>query len=292
MKSGLIIINAFTKLDKVLHMVDRFSEEFDKLGVYIDSMTNQQAHIFVNEFGCFEHNLKRYDFVVYLDKDVLIAEMLEREGYRLFNSADAIRLCDDKMLTHISLANHHLKMPKSILYPLRYGEGDDARFLQFVKEQLDYPLIIKKNYGSQGSGVYLVDSDEEFKKVNDELRMEPHLYQQFIASSRGKDTRVILIDHKVVAHMERESYGDFRSNMALGGHASVKPLPKSFEEMAIKASELLKLDYCGVDIATDSDGSPVLLEVNSNAFVSTIEEVTKVNVVGIYAKYIYDTVYQ
>ena len=56
--------------------------------------------------------------------------------------------------------------------------------------------------------------------------------------------------------------------------------------MAIKASEILNLDYCGVDILEGKDGEPILSEVNSNAFFEGIEMTTKVNVAGAYVDYL------
>ncbi len=292
MKTGLVIINAFTKLDKILHMKERLIFEFSKLGVQLDEMNNQEVHIYIDDHGNIFHNLKKYDFIVYLDKDTIIASMLEKAGYRLFNGSEAIRLCDDKMLTHVALANNGIAMPKTILSPLRYGGGEDGKFLEYVAKELSFPLVVKKNYGSQGSGVFLIKDIDELKSLNNKLGFEPHLFQRYIASSFGHDTRIIVIDHQVIAHMSRYSNNDFRSNMALGGHASVEKLPESFEKMAILASKILNLDYCGVDIATSENGDPLLLEVNSNAFVSSIEEISKVNVVEAYASYIYKKIYQ
>ena len=49
-----------------------------------------------------------YDFCVFLDKDKAAARLLEKCGVKLFNSASAIEICDDKILTHIAF---------------KYGEG-------------------------------------------------------------------------------------------------------------------------------------------------------------------------
>ena len=40
--------------------------------------------------------------------------MLEKRGVRLFNRAQAIADCDDKMQTHIALADNGIPMPKTL----------------------------------------------------------------------------------------------------------------------------------------------------------------------------------
>ena len=57
---------------------------------------------------------------------------------------------------------------------------------------------------------------------------------------------------------------------------------------AEKAAQVLKLDYCGVDLLYGEDG-PVLCEVNSNAFFEGLEAATGVNVAKLYAEYIVGT---
>ena len=80
--------------------------------------------------------------------------------------------------------------------------------------------------------------------------------------------------------MERINEADFRSNIALGGKGldATNTIPESFKDMAIKASSALKLDYAGIDIAMDDDGSPMFLEANGNAFFTEIEKVTNINI--------------
>ena len=86
--------------------------------------------------------------------------------------------------------------------------------------------------------------------------------------------------------MERRAKeGEFRSNIELGGKGFPVRLTDGFREAAERAAKTLGLDYCGVDLL-DSDGRPVLCEVNSNAFFEGIEQVTGVNVAAAYARHI------
>ena len=86
--------------------------------------------------------------------------------------------------------------------------------------------------------------------------------------------------------MKRSSETDFRSNIELGGVGEAFELPEPFKAVAERAASALGLDYCGLDLLFGDDGSPILCEVNSNAFFAGIERVTGVNIAGRYAEHI------
>ena len=75
---------------------------------------------------------------MFWDKDVNLARMLEREGFRVFNNADGIEACDDKALTFIRLKNKNIKMPKTFIAPMTFDkEYKDILFYFRLKEALD-----------------------------------------------------------------------------------------------------------------------------------------------------------
>ena len=287
---GLIIINAHGFSENTFKQVSAVKSKFDLLNVKVDIRTNADILAYVNEEGNIESSfINNYDFVVYLDKDPYIALMIERSGVRMFNKASSIYLCDDKMLTHITLASHGIKMPKTISSPLVYDKFVVKEFKDKLLKEFSFPLIIKEVYGSLGLKVYLVHDENELSFYMEKLVNVPHIYQQFISSSFGKDVRIIVINHKVVASMERSSKNDFRSNISLGGIGKKIKLSKEFEEVAIKASKILGLDYCGIDILYGPNDEPILCEVNSNAFFEHISKISEVDVALEYAKYIVKT---
>lgn len=284
-KKGLIVTNGYGLADGIKHQVARLTEEFAKLNVELDIKKNNELLAYI-ENGVIKSNLHSYSFVIYLDKDRYIADLLEKSGYRLFNSMNSIIKCDDKMLTHICLANHDIKMPTTISSTLCYRDDGNRNYLNDVGKRLGYPMIVKENYGSLGKQVYLVKNRAELEDIENKLIHIPHIFQQFIKSSKGKDYRIIVIGHKVAAYMKRENKNSYLSNLATGGTAHVVELPSEYLDLAVKASEILGLDYCGVDVLEGENGEPILSEVNSNAFYEGIEKVTGANVAGEYAKYI------
>jgi len=285
MKKGLIVVNGYGLADGIKNQIARLTEEFSKRNVVVDLMKNNEVLTYIDQ-GKIVCNLPKYDFVLYLDKDRYVAELLERCGYNLFNNTKAIVECDDKMLTHIKLSNSGIKMPTTISSTLCYRDDGNRDYLKDVGELLGFPLIVKENYGSLGKQVYLINNPAELKQIEDKLIHIPHIFQKFISSSKGKDFRIIVIGHKVVAYMKRENKNSYLSNLATGGTASQVELPQDYLDVAVKASSILNLDYCGVDILEGENGEPILSEVNSNAFYEGIEKTTGVNVAGCYADYI------
>ncbi len=284
---GIIILNAYIVYPGLAHLADRLIEEGQKEGIHIEKKTNAEIFSFLKEDGTLSKANLDADFIVYLDKDPYIAEILEKNHYRLFNRAEAIRLCDDKMLTYLSLLNSGIKMPKTITAPLCYDAKENHAFIDNLEKKLPYPFVSKTNFGSQGKGVALISSREELIARENEIAFSPRLYQELIKGEKGVDYRLIVVGDKLIASMKRENTnGDFRSNVALGGKGSPVIVPPSFEEMAKKAAAILNLDYCGVDIMKDENGDPVLCEVNSNAFIDGIEKATKINVAQAYIRHI------
>src|SRR5574344_1942457 len=292
MKSGLAIVNADVVLPGSQHFYERMKAELAKENVALGLTTNAEVLSYVNGDGNLDGVTPDVDFILYLDKDLYSSYMLEMKGLRLFNSARSIELCDDKMLTHMSLVNQGIKMPKTVSGPLDYSTQDNDAFINNLEKSFSYPFVAKGNFGSLGKEVYLIKNRQELVAKEKELCHGPRLYQELIASSEGHDYRLIVIGGKFVAGMKRMSdNGDFRSNIGLGGHGEKVTMPKAYIEMAEKAAKILHLDYCGVDLLEGADGEPILDEVNSNAFIEGIEKVTGINVAKAYADHIIKTIF-
>lgn len=283
---GIVLLNAYTKSAGANRQASRIAEELNALGVQTEMRLNGafDADIFSSRVRL----AQKPDFVVYLDKDKYLSRLWEKEGVRLFNSADGVEVCDDKMLTYIALANGGVEIPDTLPSPLCYYPDARVReeYCRVVEERLGYPLVVKKSFGSWGMDVNLIQNFAELTKIAEEYKLFPHLYQKYIAAKRGEDTRVLVIGGKAVAAMRRRNDGDFRSNIELGGRGYPAEITKSYREISERAARLLSLDYCGIDLLEGEDGRPIVCEVNSNAFFNEAEKVTGVNIAGAYAAHI------
>ncbi len=282
---GLIVMNGYPSSEKFYRQSARIKDELEKLGVATDVFLNGELKAKLNESATPSASLDGYDFCVYLDKDKYLSRILEGAGMRLFNSAEAIEVCDDKMTTYLSLQNAGVKIPETISAPLCYTPNSQpkTRFLDEV-ETLGYPIVAKKSYGSFGAGVKLIKTRAELEGIEAEWLYTPHFYQKFVGE-KGRDIRVIVIGKKAVAGMRRvATEGEFRSNIELGGHDEKIELSKEYIKVAERVAEHLNLDYCGVDLLESE--TPIVCEVNSNAFFEGLESVTGVSIAKKYAEYI------
>lgn len=292
MKKGLAIVNNFITYPQVNYFYNRMKEEL----AFFDARLDLEKNGNLNEgigINCSTLKKNNYDFILYLDKDPYIASALEKEGFILFNKASSIAICDDKMKTYLALKDKGINFPYTESAPLNYTENIDVDYLKQVSNKLGFPLIVKTNYGSLGKGVFLIKKIEELIKIEQQLIHVPHMYQKFIASSFGQDFRIITIGGKYIAGMKRiNKNGDFRSNLALGGEAKIIPIDESYVEMAEKVSQLLELDYAGIDLLIGKNGEPIFCEANSNAFFQGIEKYSGINIAKEYARHICKKIYK
>lgn len=274
-----------------VHFAQRLKQEFDKKGVQVNivsdlfNKTCLDASVLKSEFS-------GVDFCVYLDKDKYQSQILQRLGVRLFNSHSAIRLCDDKAQTYIALADSGIKMPNTIFGALCYNINSSVseQWIDEIIYKLGLPLIVKESYGSMGKGIYLAKDREQLIEIVNQVKCKPHLFQQYANAKVGVDVRVIVIGGKAQCAILRENKNDFRSNVAQGGSATAFDLPSEFKDAAEKCARILGLDYCGVDLLFGNDNSPIVCEVNSNAFIGGIEGATGFNVAKTYAEHIIENI--
>lgn len=287
METGIIVINPYQIPAESVHQAKRIQQEFLSLGVSVEIITDTflQNEICQNTI---KSTLKGVEFAVYLDKDKYQSQILESLGVKLFNSHKSIRICDDKGLTTLALMDKGVNLPKTIFGALCYNKDMpiDKEWAKKIADSLGFPLIVKESFGSMGKGVYLVNDMTELVSIMQELKLKPHLFQEYIGARRGVDVRVIVIGGKAVCAMQRENENDFRSNVAQGGKGVAIELSPEFKKTAEKCAEVLGLSYCGVDLLYGKDNEPYVCEVNSNAFISGIEKVAGFNVAKSYAEYI------
>ena len=281
---GAVVVNAYWRGGD--EGANRIREALRREGFSVDLLRASNIDLSVSAEGI--KGDFPYDFAVFLDKDDHLARLLESIGVRLFNSAESIRLSDDKMLTHIALSP--LPQPETISSPLFFAGEEDPDFLRYIEEKLGYPVVVKKCYGAFGREVYLAKNKEELRALRVRLLPEPHLYQRYVDCG-GEDLRVITIGGVAVAAMRRvaTAEGEFRANIALGGRGERVELTREIRSLAERAAAILGLEYAGVDLLYDGERY-LVAEVNSNAHFRMIEEVTGVDVAALYAQYIYSQI--
>ncbi len=267
-----------------LRKVQRMQQELSALGIEVQTLPNDGTFVYLRNGGV--HCDLQADFVLYLDKERIVPRLLERCGLRVFNSAAATEICDDKLLTHAFLADSGIPMPDTIVGPLCYNPDAQVSdgYIRSVVRALGLPMVVKECHGSFGEQVYLCQTERQLADLLQRLKHKPYLLQRYEKDSFGRDMRVIVIGGKVLCGMLRTNKDDFRSNAAQGAVCSAVTVPKHIADMCVKAANLIGLDYCGVDVLLGEE--PKLCEVNSNAAFEAMEACTGVNVAQAYARHI------
>ncbi len=226
------------------------------------------------------------DFILYLDKDIYTSVALEKCGYRVFPKSEFTSLCDNKILTNLTVSDLGLKVVDSMSLPLVFHSLSEENYkvLDTAIDKYGLPLVLKKAYGSLGEGVYKIDSKEELYLGYQIMYKEPLLIQPYIPTFNSS-IRVLVVNHEILGAIKRVGYDDFRSNS--GSTTSVYyPLDKDLMTQVNILITNLDIDYAGVDFIVNDKGEYLFLEINSNAFYDEFASVTGIDVGNLYIEMI------
>lgn len=206
------------------------------------------------------------DFCLFWDKDIYLASMIENRGIKVFNRPEAIYLCDDKALTAMRLTNAKVPQPRYFVFPLHFLGNIFDYYQSYRKSLLDlgFPLVLKERFGSFGEQVYLAENEEALIVLIKKYGTKSLMAQEFIDFNRGEDFRLNVVGDEVILAVKRKNEHDFRSNLNQGGKASIIEPTSAMKEIAIAATKAINGHFAGVDVMLRADGSPVVIEVNSN----------------------------
>lgn len=288
---GWLIVNGFLRNQKFKEIENWILQAAIKQGIQMELKTNESLLVAAERrIQILGHN-EYLDFALFWDKDIRLAKALEIKGVPVFNSSNAIEICDDKSLMHILLAQAGIRTPKTIIAPMTYQNigYTNYDFLKTVKQQLSFPIVVKECFGSFGKQVYLCHTEQELYTLVEAREHVPFIFQEFINTSFGKDLRLQVVGKKVIAAMYRYSEnGDFRANITNGGKMKHYEPTKEQQDVAIQCCEALGLDFAGVDLLFGENEKPIVCEVNSNAHFKNIYDCTKVNTADFIMQYIKD----
>jgi len=206
-----------------------------------------------------------------------VVTQFDMMGVPVVNAAQAIARSRDKLrcLQHLTRAG--LDMPRTVM------AHDRSNVRKLVQEVGGLPLIIKLIRGTQGVGVMIAHTLQEVQTIVDtfwDLGQEIVL-QEFVAESKGKDVRALVVGDRVVGAMRRQARkeGEFRSNIHRGGEGQAIRLPPAYVDAAVTAARIIGLGIAGVDMLEGNEG-PRLMEINSSPGFEGLEAATGQDIAG------------
>ena len=125
---------------------------------------------------------------------------------------------------------------------------------------VEFPCLARPTRHSRGSNFYILKD----KKDLDALPIRNWYFSEWI--EKEKEYRVYVGGGTCLGGFDKPIEGCVRGNIAeTGSWGELIQPPKEVSKLAIKATEILGLDFCGVDIISDG-ADYYLLKINSGPF--------------------------
>ncbi|SFD00926.1 ribosomal protein S6--L-glutamate ligase [Microbulbifer thermotolerans] len=124
--------------------------------------------------------------------------------------------------------------------------------------EMDQPFVAKLPKSSQGNGVWLIESLQDWR---DYLSKSDVLYvQEQLPIDR--DIRIVVIgDQVITAYWRLQAAQGFYNNVSKGGLIERSPVPEAAVALALHLARTLDINHAGFDIAMVG-GHPYVLEFN------------------------------
>lgn len=182
---------------------------------------------------------------------------LGRRGVLLVNGAGTILAAHDKLMTALRLGRRGVPHPRTL-----HVDAPPRRL------PIEPPLVVKPRFGSWGQDVVRADSEDALRACLRELRSRAWFRQQGalvqeLIPPQGHDLRVLVAGGTVVGAVKRVAAdGEWRTNIALGGHRVRVTPPEHACTLAVEAAAALDGGFVGIDLLPTADGRYTVVEVN------------------------------
>lgn len=188
----------------------------------------------------------------------IVENMLQDAGIPSVLNLRELQTARSKIATYQRLAQNGVRVPDTIVF---FKDSDP----QILVNRFGYPFVVKPDSGFGGVGVELIHNEQELKDYFETLSYgQAYVAQEYIATSKGRDIRVVILHGRYYFSMERQATNpdEFRSNVHVGGTTQVKTLTEEEKAFCEKVASIFDLPIIGLDLMI-GDGEYVLAEVNA-----------------------------
>lgn len=176
----------------------------------------------------------------------------------LLNSFESILLFSQKLSTQNWLIKNKLNPVKSITC-------FNPKMLEQCYEFLKFPIIIKPNVGGFGKFVHIVNNKTELKQITEYIyAFAPEYNKVFFLQEKvdlKHDIRVLILDKKIIASIERINEVSEIKNLSLGARAKVFN-SKIFRDFFEQIAQNLPNGFFGIDVIIDKSGCCYVCDIN------------------------------
>jgi [lysine-biosynthesis-protein LysW]--L-2-aminoadipate ligase len=223
-----------------------------------------------------------FNFDVVLDRCVAHSRSgytlraLQRWGVPTLNSAEAVRLCDDKAENSLVLESAGIPHPRTLI-------AFDVESAIRACETVGYPAVLKPVTGSWGRLLARANGPEQARTILEqkkELGSFHHaiFYVQEHVEKPDRDIRAYVVGDRVLAASYRTAK-HWVTNAARGAESVPCPVTPEIEELALRACAAVGARLAGIDLLETRDGLEVL-EVNTGGEFKGLMSTTDVDIAG------------
>lgn len=202
--------------------------------------------------------------------------VMKRWGIPTLNTAEAVRLCDDKAENSLALEAANVPTPRTLL-------AFDVESAVRACEIVGYPAVLKPVTGSWGRLLARVNGPEQARSIlsqKKDLGSFHHaiFYVQEYIEKPDRDIRAYVVGDQVLAASYRTAK-HWVTNAARGAESLPCPITPEIEEMALRACNAVGAKLAGVDLIETPDGYSVI-EVNTGGEFKGLMTTTEVDIAG------------
>ncbi|MHA2406971.1 MAG: lysine biosynthesis protein LysX [Candidatus Ranarchaeia archaeon] len=203
-------------------------------------------------------------------------QILESYGKTVVNTYDTYIKCVDKLTTTLALIKADIPTPHtSIAFDV--DKGVEAT------ESIGYPAFLKPVLGSWGRLISILKDPQSAKAIFEHRRdmgaFYRTMYLQEGINIKNRDIRSFVIGNDVVCAIYRTSpKGEWRTNTAGGGKATVCPVTDEIRDISLKAAQAMGGGILGVDLFEDPKRGLLVNEVNQTCEYHNTVPLTGVNI--------------
>lgn len=188
----------------------------------------------------------------------ILENMFQDAGIPSILNLRELQVARSKIATYQRLAQNGVRVPDTMVF---FKDSDSQTLIR----RFGYPFVVKPDSGFGGIGVELIHNEQELKDYFATLSYgQAYVAQEYIAASKGRDIRVVVLHGRYYYSMERHASNpdEFRSNVHVGGTTQEKILTAEEKAFCEKVASLFDLPIIGLDLMI-GDGEYVLAEVNA-----------------------------
>ena len=213
--------------------------------------------LFIRETTALNHHTYRF------------AKKAESEGLIVIDDPMSILRCTNKIYMHNLLQSNNINAPKTLVI------ANDPAQLREAVEEIGLPMIIKIPDGSFSKGVFKVQTQEDLKRITEDLFKKTALLLAQEYFYTDFDWRIgVLNDRPIFAckyymtkgHWQIYDHGKKVKKGIATGDAETFPIskvPKHVLNAAIKISHQVGNSLYGVDLK-EKNGKAYVIEINDN----------------------------